>query len=113
MPGYNQTGPSGRGPMTGRGRGFCRTDRPVDETAIADNAGVYGGMGFGRGFRRGPGAEMRGYMGRGPGRRRAAWLDAYPEETHVTVEMLKGQAESIKHALDTINQRLSKLEKSE
>ncbi|PIN98462.1 MAG: hypothetical protein COT90_04160 [Candidatus Diapherotrites archaeon CG10_big_fil_rev_8_21_14_0_10_31_34] len=34
MPGYNGFGPDGRGPLTGRGFGYCR-------------------KGFGRGFRRG------------------------------------------------------------
>jgi hypothetical protein len=113
MPGFNQTGPSGFGPMTGRGRGLCKTGRPVDETGISGNADFGRGAGFGRGFRCGPGPEMRGHMGRGLGRNRAAFLEAYPEDAYVKIDMLKQQAESIKHTLDTISQRLSELEKSE
>lgn len=52
MPGYDKTGPMGRGPMTGRGAGYCRPgedeDRPRD----------YGRPFFGRG--RGPFGRGRG-----------------------------------------------------
>ena len=52
MPGRDQTGPSGAGPMTGRAAGLCNTNVPE-------------GMG-GRGASRG----MRCGMGRGMGRGR-------------------------------------------
>jgi len=39
MPGFDQTGPQGQGPMTGRGMGPC-------------NGGMRRGMGCGRGFGR-------------------------------------------------------------
>ena len=113
MPGFNQTGPTGFGAMTGRGRGLCKAGRPVDETGITGNAGFGRGVGVGRGFRCGPGPQMRANMGRGFGRNRAAFLGGYPEDAPVEIDMLKQQAESIKHTLDTINQRLSELEKSE
>jgi len=113
MPGFNQTGPSGFGPMTGRGRGLCKTGRPVDETGITGNAGFGRGMGFGCGLRCGPGPEMRAYMGRGLGRNRAAFLGVYPEDAQVEIDMLNRQAEALKHSLDALNQRLSELEKSE
>lgn len=113
MPGFNQTGPSGFGPMTGRGRGLCKTDRPVDETGITGNAGYGRGMGFGRGLRCGLGPEMRANMGRGLGRNRAPFMEAYPEDAHVEMARLKRQAESMKRALDAITLRLSEMGKSE
>lgn len=113
MPGFNQTGPSGRGSMTGRGRGLCTAGRPVYATGIPGNAGFGRGMGFGRGFRSGYGPEMRGYPGRGWGRNRATVVEAYPEDTpHVELDRLKMQSESMKRTLDTINQRLAEMEKS-
>ena len=113
MPGYNQTGPSGFGPMTGRGRGLCRTGRPIDETGITDNTGFGRGAGFGRGFRCGFGPQMRANMGRGFGRNRAAFPGGYPEDAPVEIDMLRKQTEAMKHTIDALTQRLSELEKSE
>ena len=43
MPGYDGTGPRGRGPMTGEGRGFCLLKLPCDpEGGIAGFAGLAG-----------------------------------------------------------------------
>ena len=106
MPGLNQTGPSGRGPMTGRGSGFCRA-------GIPRGADFGRGMGFGRGFRGGSGPEMGGYMRRGLARNRAVFQDDYPQDAHVEIDRFKMQTESIKRTLDTISQRLSEMEKSE
>jgi len=46
MPGGDETGPMGMGPMTGGGRGFC-------VVPMEDWRGPYGGRGFGRGRCRG------------------------------------------------------------
>ncbi|PIE62559.1 MAG: hypothetical protein CSA25_04480 [Desulfobacter postgatei] len=59
MPGFNQRGPQGSGPMTGRGQGVCRNRNMAGD----DYANRYGGRGCGRGF----GGRGRG-MGRGMGR---------------------------------------------
>ena len=48
MPGYDGTGPRGRGPMTGGGRGFC-----VVPGSPAVRGGFYGRGGRGRGGGRG------------------------------------------------------------
>ncbi len=55
MPGFNQRGPQGLGPMTGRGLGVCGNRN----MAGAGYGAGYGGRGFGRGF---------GGGGRGMGR---------------------------------------------
>lgn len=106
MPRFNQTGPSGRGPMTGRGRGLCNAGRPVYQ------AGTPGADGFGRGFRGGSNPEMRGYIGRRLARSRAVFQEAYPEDVHVELDRLKILTESMKQTLDTISRRLSEMEKS-
>lgn len=62
MPGLNQTGPMGQGPMTGRGLGRCAdaawksnakspNQNSMDEqdTTTFGNRGAFMGMGFGRG----------------------------------------------------------------
>jgi hypothetical protein len=113
MPGLNQTGPSGRGPMTGRGRGLCNVGRPVYTTGVTDNAGLGRGMRFGRGFMGDPGPEMRPYRGRGLGRRRMAFQETYPQDTQAEIDRLNLQAGSLRRELDAINQRLSEMEKSE
>jgi hypothetical protein len=65
MPGFDGTGPLGRGPMTGGARGFCARPAPRDDV----------GLGWGAGHGYGPGAgygRARGYgrgVGRGGGRR--------------------------------------------
>jgi hypothetical protein len=92
--------------MTGRGRGFCNA-------GIISGVDFGRGMGFGRGFRGGSGAEMGGYMRRGLARNRAVFQDDYPQDAHVEIDRLKMQAKSMKRTLDTINQRLSEMGKSE
>jgi len=60
MPGGDQTGPRGMGPLTGWGRGDCG-GRPVGR-----GRGFGRGRGAGRGFRRGfRGADRAGWMGFG------------------------------------------------
>jgi len=78
MPSFDGTGPSGQGPMTGRGHGFCVLTRSKENPGqVKGIAGLQGmsfagrvnswfrrGFGFGRGFGRGRG------WGRGRGRGR-------------------------------------------
>ncbi|MHB0979377.1 MAG: DUF5320 domain-containing protein [Thermoleophilia bacterium] len=59
MPGFNGTGPTGAGPMTGGGRGMCITDdRKVIERFIRVP------IGFGRGLCRGLGRGVGLRLGR-------------------------------------------------
>lgn len=64
MPGFNQTGPTGQGPMTGRRMGRCTNyganlkDQPNEQGNAAPEA-EFPGRGFGMG---------RGRFGRGRGR---------------------------------------------
>lgn len=54
MPGFDGTGPEGRGPMTGGGMGNCAPGDPSTRRGLL-------GLGFRRGFGR------RGWAGRGLG----------------------------------------------
>lgn len=69
MPGFNGTGPTGAGPMTGGGRGVCATDAPGFIARF-----VRRGMGIGRGQGLGLGRAARG-LGRSAGRgHRNGWV---------------------------------------
>ena len=82
MPGFDGTGPQGRGPMTGKGMGFCVLKEPKDKPGQVEgfvgiqstSVSQYGygpfytaarpmyGIGFGRGC--GCGRGLRGGRGR-------------------------------------------------
>jgi hypothetical protein len=116
MPGGDGTGPTGQGPMTGRGAGFC----------AGYSVGGYAnplprrGMGFGRG---------RG-IGRGRGFRRMAFAQVTPVDRIVPVypaqqptkeqekQYLENEVKSIeveedalKQELETVKKRLAELKK--
>ena len=110
MPGFDRSGPTGAGPMTGGARGFCNSP-------ASGYARPYGrGMGFGRGVRGGYGAAMG--MKRGIGRS-FGWCRWYPPaygsddsfDQAAEINMLKAEADVMKNALDSINQRIEDLEK--
>jgi hypothetical protein len=109
MPGFNGNGPMGEGPMTGGARGYCnRTDTEYAGPAVRP-AGFRGRMAYGRGFRRGFGQQ------RGFGRFWGRGLVPYSPENFLTAEeelnLLKQQADSVKATLDSINNRISEMEK--
>lgn len=60
MPGYDRTGPEGKGAMTGRGMGKCKDAARRRDTERTENDDLQG-RGRGRGF---------GLFGRGRGRGR-------------------------------------------
>ena len=97
MPGGDRTGPTGRGPMTGRSEGYC---------AGYPEPG-YTNPGYGRGLGRGQGKGFgRGYWGRG----RGFWRrDSYPEPTKdeektYLEKMVKGLEEEIKAIRERIQE---------
>jgi len=115
MPRGDGTGPRGLGPMTGRAAGYCAGYyAPGYMNPSVGRSGL--GFGYGRG------------MGRGYGR--GFWL-AYPYpmtppptaygggfyqtpiEPKQEMEMLAGEAKALKEQLDSINKRITELEKSE
>ncbi len=66
MPGFNQRGPQGLGPMTGRGQGICGNQNVTGTGAEAFYWAGFGGRGCRRGFSGGGWGMGRG-MGRGFG----------------------------------------------
>jgi len=74
MPGFDETGPGGEGPMTGGARGFCAVRLPNSRGAVPTGyTGFAGrlfsgwprlGLGLGLGFRRGGRGGRRGGRGR-------------------------------------------------
>jgi hypothetical protein len=110
MPRFNQAGPEGMGPMTGWGRGVCSTGRAVDGSGIPGNMGYGRGIGLGRGFRRGFGAQMNAYPARGMGRGRGPYFQAYPEDAQFELGRLKNEAANMQNALEAINARITEME---
>jgi hypothetical protein len=82
MPRFNQTGPVGKGPMTGRAQGKCTNygekslpqkennvnSNTKQEDEIFDGQGRGMGRGLGRGNAQGAGRGIGGGRGRGMGR---------------------------------------------
>ena len=119
MPRGDGTSPGGLGPMTGRAAGYCAGySAPGYMNPYGGRLGL--GFGYGGGFGRG--------MGRGYGR--AYWpANSYPAspspvaygggfyqnpvEPKQEMEMLTEDAKTLKRQLDSINKRITELEKSE
>jgi hypothetical protein len=119
MPGGDQTGPWGRGPMTGRRAGYCA------DHDVPGYANPVPGRGYGRGWGRGAGRPW-GYGWGGGGRgwrhrfyatgqprwaRRAypyepAWDVPPPPTKEQELEGLRQEAEWLKGQLDAITQRI-------
>ena len=85
MPGFDGTGPGGMGPMTGGGRGYCRSGRPGWAPYPGRGRGGYG----------------YGYAGRrvGPG-----FVNSEQE-----VDYLKSEAEALKRTLEDMEARIREL----
>ena len=106
MPGGDQTGPMGAGPMTGRGAGICAgTGTPS-----------YTSHGFGRGFGRGMGGRGVGRgWGRGMGARfNGGWQNAPVSQPNPVDErqMLEQEATYLKNQAEQIQNRLNELGES-
>lgn len=101
MPGFNQRGPQGLGPMTGRGQGRCGNR---NTTGAGYDAG-YGGRGCGRGF--GGGRGMGRGVGRGFGQTTA------PVSSAVNEAALQDRARMLEEELNAIKARLNDMPEEE
>ena len=113
MPGYNRTGPAGRGPMTGRGQGLCRADRASNRAGIQAGIGVENGIGLGRGFRCGRGWGRRYDADRRLSQPENVYMGTQPESLHSEIDRLKTLARSMQQSLDATNRYIAKMEKTE
>ncbi len=96
MPGFNGTGPNGRGSMTGRGMGRCNDG--------GNRAPGFAGRGLGRGAGRGLGRGAGQGLGRGFG---------YNTNVPSDKESLKNIAKDLKSDLDYVNNKLKETESEE
>jgi hypothetical protein len=117
MPGRDRTGPTGQGPLSGRGLGDCGDNEMSDYASQVPGRGVRMGWGFGWG-------GGRGY-GWGGGRRRGFrfypsmtresrpydWPQVPPYDAETEAKLLRNQASRLHDALDRIEKRLEDLEK--
>ncbi len=87
MPGFDRTGPLGRGAMTGRRMGYCADTRGVGN--------AFRGGGYGHGFGRGFGYGRNFYE---------AGISDVSEKT-----MLENQVNTLKDQLTFLEKRLSEL----
>ena len=113
MPGFNQTGPEGMGPMTGWGRGMCTTSRPVYGRGVFGNAGSGRKMGLGRGFRGRFRSDARGYRETRPFYNRRAAVPATMENDTSEVEALRVQLDTMQQHLETLNNRIAEMENNQ
>ncbi|QTA80045.1 DUF5320 [Desulfonema limicola] len=104
MPGYDQSGPMGSGPMTGGRRGVCFQGKPAPGAGL--NMGFGRGMGCGRRLGNGRGI-FYGSRGMGMGRGFARMYAPVPENE---INLLKAEADAMKNALDLTNRRIAELE---
>ena len=101
MPGRNQTGPNGMGPMTGRGMGV-RTGM---------NQGV--NFGLGRGFRRGRGNGFRKGMGQGYGYRNAWGQSEITSDVNLAQQtFLENELKIMKEQVATLERELKNIAKT-
>ncbi len=110
MPRGNGTGPSGFGPMTGRGAGYCTGNNApgcMNGFVGRGGAGMRRGMGFGGGGRgfRGEGFGLGG--GRFQGINHYGQQDFSPE---METNMLKNEARYMENELRFIKERIAELE---
>ncbi len=113
MPGFDRTGPTGAGPMTGGARGLCNPANAGYNPRFTEGFSYGRGLGLRRGFRGGFGPD-RGW-GRGFGRGYEWYPPAvgpdYPAGASDEIDMLKADANYMQKSLDAIYKRIEKLEK--
>ena len=110
MPGGDRTGPTGMGPMTGRGAGFCAG---MNRPGYA-NPSVFGGRGLGfgrgRGFGMGMGRGARWGANYAPVAQPAPYAPIPPQDE---LNALKSQAEYFGSMLEDIQNRITEMESKE
>jgi len=99
MPGFNETGPEGKGPMTGGGRGRCAV---TTQQNFGNNFSGFGGCGWGQ--RNGRDRLSFGKFG---GRRRNfAGMQGSMDE----LEVIKAEAAALEASLKKVNERINLLQ---
>lgn len=105
MPRRDRTGPSGMGPMTGRGEGFCAgygTPVFADEVSARSFFGRGGRGRRNRFFATGLAGWMRGGMGFGP-------FGQTPPNAEEELRQLKQEVDQLEKTLSGIHDRISRM----
>ncbi len=97
MPGFDRSGPQGRGPMTGRKNGLC-TGNAIDNEFRGGAGGRGRGRMRGRGSGGGGGWDMQPYAGN----------DAYSG-----ISSMKEEMGEMRKQIEALTEKLSKLQKPE
>ena len=100
MPGFDGTGPEGRGEMTGGGRGYC---------VVPVRGEVYSGRGM-RFLRRGMGRGAGRGFGRGFREQKIFLSESNSEVNKNELAVLKKEAECLKTELENIYRQINMLE---
>ena len=104
MPGFDKSGPTGTGAMTGGRRGSCdAVDRAIEENAYTEQ--YMGGRGCGRG-RLLTGRYGRGFGGQGRAVSERMRATSPPDE----LEYLTQEAQNLERNLQTIKKRIDDLQ---
>ncbi len=109
MAGGDGNGPAGRGPMTGRGMGYCVGQAPVGVGGGLGRGMARGARGYG-GFGRGAGFGMGRGVGMGQGVGRFAQPGLRPMTALEEADLLRMEEQQLNNSLHEIKNRLSKLE---
>ncbi len=109
MPGGDRTGPTGLGPKTGRGAGYCSGYSAPGNVDFVRGRGY---AGFGRLGFRGRGGWCRGGFFRfGYGRGPYAWpYHGYAHSPKEELEALQNEEQFLEEALQDIRKRIDDLE---
>ncbi len=109
MPGFDQSGPMGAGPMTGGGLGCCGTPAPEYGRTGFRAAALGRGLANRRGSMGGRGSGRR--MSMGYGRRFAADPAAVAGNPIDELNMLRMETDRLKESLQTVANRITEIEK--
>jgi hypothetical protein len=118
MPAGDGTGPAGRGPLTGRGVGYCTGGRPADLANPGPGRNFAMGRGRGRGWRHQyyatgrPAWARYGFGGFWEAPQNPAFAP-YPvrQSKEQEASSLKAQAEWLKEELGAITKQIDELER--
>lgn len=110
MPGFDRSGPTGTGPLTGRQQGYCNPATRGSAAYMARGYGFGRGMGLRRGFRGGFGPGRGMERGSGRGFYQAVAVDS-PRPSGNELQMLKSDADAMQKSLEAIRDRIKTLEK--
>jgi hypothetical protein len=119
MPGFNGTGPMGRGPMTGGGRGYCTPSGRGSEQVA--NRGNLGGRGLGRGFGQGFGRKrsmegwrpdrLDGFAGPGNDNELQNQRSIHAGNISNEAESLRMEIEGLKNTLEGVRKSIAYLQR--